>query len=243
MVSHDVEESKHAEEEEQPDARNDGVAAQAAEALAEGLRRSGALSSLAAMVRWGSYDARLALSTLANLSRIGLADALASEPSVRNALVSGLVASRTDSALASFALPAVHNLTVHPLMLRTLCASERLVTAILVKHASASLARSSRSRSRSRAPTADASEDAVVVSASAAKVLARMRMAKAQQRSNIAAALREDAPVSRSRPLLMAWLRPRHRRRVSTLERGATSIDGAKGGSSMRTTPRTVVTI
>ena len=63
----------------------------AAESLADALRRTGALPSLAAHAASGGYDARLAFSCLANLARVGLQEALCQSLAVRTVLVDGLV--------------------------------------------------------------------------------------------------------------------------------------------------------
>ena len=75
------------------------VAESAAMALADGLRRTGALGAIAEMAGTSGYDRCLAFSCLANLARLGLVDALCREAAVRTACINGLTASRHDEEL------------------------------------------------------------------------------------------------------------------------------------------------
>jgi len=182
----------------------------AAEALADGLRKTDALGLLAAMAssRDGS-DASCAFACLANLAELGLIDALCQDGRIRGAVIEGLCAVRKDERLAIAALPCASHLVQHHLMRRALCSSAGRVTPMLARQLHPAHATS---------PEAE-----MIIASSARTILQAMRKSRAQQRErtvaaavlrNPSAVLREAsgaAPGGATRSAssrLAAWLRP-----------------------------------
>lgn len=233
-LSHDDAASRGVEEDDDPTAgdtprgiQQNGTpdAEVVAESLADGLRRVDALSSLAAMANKGGYDCQLALSCLANLARLGLVDALCRHPKARGAIVAALVRSRSDDALAGYALPCAFNCSGHALLLRSM-RSARGVTPVLLRwlheddlnelvspHVGRRTrkARVRRGGSRQRLPQYFGDpEFETVMARCASTLLQNMRAAKQVQRSSIAVLRdkpRPSFPQSASAPTrLVAWL-------------------------------------
>ena len=148
-----------------------------AESLAAGLRAVDVLSSLAEIMitQHGGYDRRLALSTLANLARLGLVDALCQQPKVRAAVIACVLAARSDEELAPFAIPCAYNMATHALFLRSLCAASSRVTPLLVRYLSDADAIAAASVTPAQAK----------LSRCAATMLRWMRESRASQRASI----------------------------------------------------------
>lgn len=214
-------EATHGDDERSSAAGAEACSEMVAEGLAGGLRRTAALRSLSIMAAAGGEDAHDAFACLRALARLGLVDALCRDVHVRTAVLGGVLASRSDEQLATWALPCLYALSSHPLMLATLCANSQRITPLLERHLHTSTG-AANERSRKRASSgasgtrAAATEEETIPPAKLAEcarcVLACMHASKAKELAVLHEADASDGGTRSARSRLSLWLRPRPRR-------------------------------
>jgi len=88
--------------------------------IASACREGYVLCALAAVARRSAFFAQLVLACFASLCRLGLANVIADQPSVRSTVLDGLLSRQGDASLATFALPCAHAMSDAPIFLSAL---------------------------------------------------------------------------------------------------------------------------
>lgn len=88
--------------------------------IASACREGYVLCALSAVARRSAFFAQLVLACFASLCRLGLANVIADQPSVRNTVLDGLLSSQGDASLVTFALPCAYAMSDAPIFLSAL---------------------------------------------------------------------------------------------------------------------------